>query len=120
MKTDHVRISDFFNFFADLGTSCALPYNCVVYRLACGAIPDHCCFTLVADSEDCQVVFVDSGFLYQILYDCQCICINFLRIVLYPALFVNILLMREVCSTVKGALLIKEESFCSLCTLVDS
>ena len=120
MCTNHFCMTVFCDGITNLRTAGTLPYDCIINRFSCSSVPDKSCFSLVTDTKNCNIIFVDICFFYKIFYYLYCICINFFRIMLYPSTFINILFMWKVCTTKQSTFCIKKKGFCSLCTLVNS
>ena len=108
-----------FNTLTDFGSSGALPYNGRCQRLACAAAPRCGCLSLITDSKTCDLLFLDSGLLYEIFYNLDRIAVDLGKIMGNPSFFVDQLSVRKVCSADQIAVHIEQDRLCSLGTLIN-
>jgi len=67
--TKAILSTDFCQFIADEVSTCVLPYDSIVDRLASVLVPDHRGLTLVGDADCCEILSIDMCF-------CKCTSYN--------------------------------------------
>ena len=92
----HLCVTVLCNLVTDCFTTGTLPYNCVVNRSASIFVPAYCGLTLITDTQGKNLFFINARLLHNILYDLVNIFHNLIRVMFYPALFVDNLIMCKV------------------------
>ena len=115
---DHFCCAGLFHAGTDIYCAGALPYNCISVRFACNAVPCKRSFTLVTDSQPNYIFLLYP--LQKLFHNLQNIAVNFLWIMGNPALFIDDLPVRAVCTAHNASCFIEKERLGTLGTLINT
>ena len=115
---DHLCCPSLFHTCTDIHCTGALPYNCISVRLTGDAVPCKRSFTLVTDSQPNYIFLLYP--LQKFFHNLQNIAVNFLWIMGNPALFIDDLPVRAVCTAHNASCLIEKERLGTLGTLINT
>ncbi len=98
----------------------ALPHNGVVYRGKGCPIPCHGGFPLVADAHGSNLLTADAALRYEGLHQINQVAVDFLRVMLHPAVFIDDLPMGVIQPQPDLPPFVKQHDFRALGALVNA
>jgi len=82
----------------------------MMYRFSCFFIPDDCCFTLICDTDRCNIFCLCIDHIHCFYRNTKHTCPDLICIMLYPARFWEILCEFSLCHTTHLTFLIKQNT----------